>query len=730
MHNHSPSVTAHIQSFTNRNTDHRPQPVKTKEQAPAEVKTTCDVSATTGVKTALGVSATTGVKTALEVSAITESRAALDVCDTAGVKTALVSTIGPNLASVPAVTIEPSLPFVDEDLCSNPALGVPAQPMVKPSELKNSIVVLPKTSKGEYQIFVDKILPPLSDPVILNEAFSPDYFVALNKLVSSEGPTYPAGTPNYMGARIPLQHTPLKLDRWRHHLIGYEQVDICQLLEYGFPLGLQQEPTPILESSTRNHSSSYQFYKWIDEFIQTGITLGDIAGPFSTSPYTAPHISPLMTAAKKPCGRRAVFDATFGDMSLNNNTPTDVYLGQPIEYAFPKIDDFKNLVLKSGRGCLIWKRDLSRYYLQIPLDPREYHKVSFIWRSCLYFFCGFMFGLRHAGYQGQRITDAVTWVHRRLGLETESEEMFNSLNYSDDIGGCEENIDRANAAFDSLAVLLEDLGLTESKSKAHSPSTCMPYLGVEFDTVKMVMRVPPEKFAELQDILGTWSRKTTSTKKNLQQLLGKLFWVARCVRFSRGFMSRLLAQLRAMHKLSENKKSPLSSDCRLDISWWSRYMRQFNGTELIYPSDPLDLDLDQLLDTNAIVNCGDAQPMGAGSYCGDEYWSRQFPRWLQDAKIPIHLKEFWTVIVSARLWGDTWRGHLVYIFCDNTAVVDVLDKENPRIPTCKIYFVNSCSSSAPEASCLYSERLEPSQMPLQILFREDMIKMTLSNSSL
>ena len=159
-------------------------------------------------------------------------------------------------------------------------------------------------------------------------------------------------------------------------------------------------------------------------------------------------------------------------------------------------------------------------------------------------------------------------------------------------------------------------------------------------------------------------------------------------------------------------------------------MRQFNGTELIYPSDPLDLDLDQLLDTNAIVNCGDAQPMGAGSYCGDEYWSRQFPRWLQDAKIPIHLKEFWTVIVSARLWGDTWRGHLVYIFCDNTAVVDVLDKENPRIPTCKIYFVNSCSSSAPEASCLYSERLEPSPMPLQISFREDMIKMTLSNSSL
>merc|ERR1719186_9587 len=94
----------------------------------------------------------------------------------------------------------------------------------------------------------------------------------------------------------------------------------------------------------------------------------------------------------------------------------------------------------------------------------------------------------------------------------------------------------------------------------------------------------------------------------------------------------------------------------------------------------MDLSLDQLLDSDAMVNCGDAQPMGGGSYFGDQYWSRQFPRWLQDPQIPIHLKEFWVVVVSAWLWGDKWRGHLVYIFCDNTAVVEVLQKERPKDP--------------------------------------------------
>ena len=527
---------------------------------------------------------------------------------------------------------------------------------------------------------MDKVLPPLSTAIEPHEHFSQDYFVALHKLVNAPGSTYPEGTPNYLGARIPLQHTSLRLERWRYHLRGYEHVDICQFLEYGFPLGLNSDPKPVLKSTMRNHGSSYQFYKWIDEFIQTGIELGDIAGPFHTSPYDKPHISPLMTAVKKPSSRRAVFDASFGDLSLNNNTPSDSYLGQSICYAYPKIKDFKRLVLESGRGCMIWKRDLKRYFLQIPLDPAEYPLVCFVWRCRLFFFSAHMFGIRHAGLHGQKITDSVTWIHRRLGLETAAENMFRSINYSDDIGGCEDTLDKANAAYDALAILLDDLGLKESKSKAHSPSTRMPYLGVEFDTRKMVMSVPPEKVAELQDDISKWTRKTTATKKNLQQLLGKLFWVARCVRCSRVFMSRLLNQLKAMHKLGDNKKAPLSADCRLDIDWWNRYLRRFNGVEMLYPTDPLDLNLDQLLDTEALVNCGDAQPMGGGSYFGNEYWSRQFPRRLQDPKVPIHLKEFWVVIVSAWLWGERWRGSLVYIFCDNSAVVDVLQKERPKDP--------------------------------------------------
>ena len=556
-----------------------------------------------------------------------------------------------------------------------PVVPIPAKPLLRPSSLLNTCFILPN-----YKVFIDKILPPTSISLEQCRDFPLDYFISLHNLVSAATSVYPAYTPNYRGARIPLRHTGLNIPRWKYHLIGYEDSAITQFLEFGFPLGLTEDAPPSLVSTLRNHGSSYQYYTYLDEFLSTGLERRELAGPCRVPPFSEVHVSPLMTAVKKPAGRRAVFDASFGEYSLNGGTPPGIYLSQPFTYDFPRIEDFKRFVLKCGQGCFIWKRDLSRYYLQLPLDPTEYPLVCFVWRSFLFFFCALMFGLRHAGLQGQKVTTAVTWVHRRLGLETEAQEQFNSLNYSDDIGGCERTLERAIMAFNALGSLLSDLGLVESKSKAHPPSTSMPYLGIQFDTVKMQMSIPPDKLAEVREEVTLWKQKKSASKKSLQQLLGKLFWVSRCVQFSRGFMGKLMTQLQSMHSFPDHKKEKLSPGCIADISWWDRYLRRFNGVEMLYPTDPLHLTLEQLLDTDALVNCGDAQMNGGGAYFDAQYWSRPFPNWLQDPKIPIHLKEFWVVLVSAWLWGDRWQGKIVYIFCDNDAVVEVLEKEKPRDP--------------------------------------------------
>ena len=117
----------------------------------------------------------------------------------------------------------------------------PAEPVVKANRLAKTYFVLPQSPTGASRmIFVDRKLPSTQVQITPNENFDKDYFVALHALVGAPGPAWPAWTPNHKGARIPLQHSGLNMDRWRYHLTGYDdgRKEILQLVEFGFPLGL------------------------------------------------------------------------------------------------------------------------------------------------------------------------------------------------------------------------------------------------------------------------------------------------------------------------------------------------------------------------------------------------------------------------------------------------------------------------------------------------------------
>ena len=536
----------------------------------------------------------------------------------------------------------------------------PAQPEIKVFKLKPAFFFLP-----DNQIFMDKTLPE-SEPHFLNRIvpnfFSSTDFVDLHERVYAPGPDYPEGTYNAKGARISLTHTKLNIPAWRHHLAGYYREELVDYLEFGFPVGVNLDGKT--EPCLKNHSSSYMFYSYVDKFCAKEVTKGGLTGPFSNIPFSQYQLSPMMTATKKPSGRRPVFDASYGS-SLNKITPADHYLEFQAVYDFPKLDSLESLILATGHGALMWKRDLQRYFLQLPLDPVDYWRTGFIWRTYFFFFVAYMFGLRHAGWAGQAITSAIIWIHRKLGLEYDGLE-FNALNYSDDLAGCEEG-DRATVSYNRIASLLAELGLEEAADKASPPATEMEYLGVCFNSITFKKSISPAKIAELKDLLFTWLKKSTCTKRCLQSLTGKLLWVARCVKHSRCFLSRLLSGLKTLQE--QHHKLSLTQDMKKDILWWYTYIREFNGISFI---------VDPAIITKSYA--GDACKAGGGGYHDDEYWSRPLPDYMQGDDPPIHCKEFWILLISIRIWGPSWSGQTVELFCDNTAVVDVCLHQKPKDP--------------------------------------------------
>lgn len=532
-------------------------------------------------------------------------------------------------------------------------LPVPATPdLEKVSKLYDNKVTLPNGST-----FVDKILPHPAHITTEDEVFSAAYFIDLHNKVRL------SGTYNFAGARVELAHSKINVDLFRQKLEDYDDKVICQFLQYGFPLGLAQEV--FLEPCLKNHQSAYLYYSYIDTFLHKEVSKYGVVGPLPQPPFNPTMLSPMMTSPKNPNSRRPVFDASWGDWSLNENTPVKSYMGGNYDFKFPTVLDLADLIVKEGRGCLLYKRDLSRWFLQLPVDPADYDKLGFLWRGMYWWFVSYVWGTRHAGYNGQRVASAILFIFARMGIVLNNPHPYNAIVYMDDFAGCEIG-SRALAAFNALGQLLADLGVQESVDKASKPSTQMKFLGVEFDTISMCMRIDETKLQEITMLSQSWARKTVATKQELQSILGKIMWVSKVVRYSRCFVARIIGVLKGLR--SQKQKVTLSSEVKKDFLWWSQFLPVFNGVELLVP------------DTVFCSVVGDATLRGGGCWNEKEmeYFSRLFPVHLIDHNIPIHIKEFLVTIVAVKLWGHLWAGKRVAVYCDNEAVVKTMIYQKPR----------------------------------------------------
>ena len=186
-------------------------------------------------------------------------------------------------------------------------------------------------------------------------------------------------------------------------------------------------------------------------------------GPFDKIPFTGKvGISPLSTRPKKgSADRRVILDLSFPvGQAVNDGIPKDTYLGFAVKLTFPKTDEFAYRIFQLGKGCYMFKIDLSRYFRQIPLDPADYLLIGYVIDGKIYFDKVLPMGMRSAPYIAQRITNAIAFIHRQL--------KYFLLNYVDDFVGAELQ-DKIWAAYHALANILEQLGVETSEDKIVPP---------------------------------------------------------------------------------------------------------------------------------------------------------------------------------------------------------------------------------------------------------------------
>ena len=203
-----------------------------------------------------------------------------------------------------------------------------------------------------------------------------------------------------MKCQIQIQ-SQLKSDVWQKYLTSYWDSQLVLLLRYGFPLDFDHKSP--LESVEENHSSANQYKKYVQAYLNEEKEFGAMLGPFKNLPIENLHVSPFLTR-NKPGGshRRVIVDPSFPHgYSVNAGVQSDTYLGTPFLLTLLTIDNITNKVKQLGKGCHLYKIDLSRAFRHVKLDPKDYNLLG-LRLDDLYIDSCLLFGFKHGAALFQR----------------------------------------------------------------------------------------------------------------------------------------------------------------------------------------------------------------------------------------------------------------------------------------------------------------------------------------
>ena len=478
------------------------------------------------------------------------------------------------------------------------------------------------------------------------------YYVHANEVIRKSGKY------NYEYCKFPVP-SPWDLDRFEYLLQDYEDNQIIVFLRYGWPIdskdcnfNVKQAPN---QKGARENAAEVQSY------LKRELRSKSMIGPFAKNPFgKKSRISPIDAIPKKDSDdKRIILNLSHPDgLSVNSSLNKNCYLGKRIVLKYPTVDDLVHLIHQKGVGAALMKTDLKRYYRQICFDPGSIHLVGFRVGNEIYWDITLSMGLTIACYIAQRISSAILYIYHCRG--------YVGLNYIDDLAAVEV-WSRAYLAFEALVGLLDELKIWESEHKRCPPDVCMSFLGVLVDSLQMRLSLTEARLAEIKSEARIWLTKETTSKKDLQRLVGKLNFASSTVRAGRLFFSRILDFMKSTPK---HGVKGLTGDLKLDIRWWALFLDEFNGISCIQSeiwSEP-----DAVISTDSTLT-------GVGGFCDGEYFHADIPAEIRNQKgVHINELECAAVMVALKIWSNRLQGLSILMFCDNESTVSVVNSGRAR----------------------------------------------------
>lgn len=433
-------------------------------------------------------------------------------------------------------------------------------------------------------------------------------------------------------------------------------------LKFGFDIGTNYNPHA--PTRPKNHKSALDHPEGVTVAIAKELRNGHIAGPFTSPPWSNLQCSPLGARVKDDESYRLIMDLSHP----KGNSVNDLISKDDFPVEFTGFDTASDMVRRKGRNCLMFKIDIKHAFRVLPIKPSQWILMGFEWAG--YFFIDFRlpFGLRSSPGIFNRFADAVCWILQHIYNLTLT------IHYSDDYFFIALHPDTAVQEFETAVQAFKDLGLPVAIEKTIPPTTSLPFLGIQLDSIDFSMSVPEEKKSELMALLHSWVGRRKCTKTELLNLTGKLQFICKVVRPGRIFLRRLYHLTMKVDK--GHHHIYLNEHGRGDIQWWIDFLPGWCRSSII-PESHTVLASDIQLHT-------DASKLGLGGIYGHRWiqaaWPPNMVALNSGRAIDIDYLELFAIYAACATWGYLWAGKRIIIHTDNQPITDVWQAGTSKSP--------------------------------------------------
>ena len=465
-----------------------------------------------------------------------------------------------------------------------------------------------------------------------------------------------------------------------------------------------------------NYESAVGCPKVLAEFARLE-ELGYISGPFEE--HEVEVINPLSSVPKKGTDKiRVVVDITASGVNPTITAP---------RFVLPMVED---VAADSYEGCYYIITDLSDGFFcqRIHEDDQPYMALRHPGTGQIWVYNRMPFGLVVSPWNFSRkiaimvqevlstfpefkavrtvINDSDPHMPRTYGVGADGRPVCSLKFYVDDGAIAGPTREATQRGYDRLVWFQESvLGLRVNRRKTIGPAHCVPFLGLELDSVGGEVGEPCTRLSLKRrerchdivcEVLGDTTAKGTVGRRKLASVVGELMFASRAVAAGKTFLQRLYACLSerdmdckgAPHDY--DRSIPLTRGARLDLRWWKRCLevcacvvkwktrtfalhRIWTDASSHGYCDTKEVPASTVTAVRGVPAPGGRAALPAMQF-GYGVWDKV------QAKFSSNWHELATIVMSVAQHLEKLRGSTVHYLTDNTCACASVNKGTVRSP--------------------------------------------------